>query len=180
MQQRHLVAKRGETGREIAAEFCLPVSLSYVKGSLTCRNMLRCGSKAVLPLRKKSCYGVLSALEILLSRLGLNPRTLDPVASTITITPPRTTRRQVGKHSGLNFKKCYALRYIRLKGGVENRLLIQFCSKMRIEGIRIKILSELCPASWRTRFTSYLLITISIINLILSTKLIIRCSFCSH
>jgi hypothetical protein len=30
-QQGHVVAKREETGREMAAEFCLSVSLSYLK-----------------------------------------------------------------------------------------------------------------------------------------------------
>jgi hypothetical protein len=40
----HLVAKREETKREIAAEFCLIASLSYLKGSLTCRKILRHGA----------------------------------------------------------------------------------------------------------------------------------------
>jgi hypothetical protein len=35
LQKRHLVLM-GETGREMAAEFCLSVSLSYLKVSLTC------------------------------------------------------------------------------------------------------------------------------------------------
>jgi hypothetical protein len=44
LQQKHLLAKRGETGWEIVAEFYLSVglSLSYFKGSLTCRQILRC------------------------------------------------------------------------------------------------------------------------------------------
>jgi hypothetical protein len=36
----------------------------------------------LLPLRRKWCYGFLSP--------GLNPRTLGPVASTLTTSPPRT------------------------------------------------------------------------------------------
>jgi hypothetical protein len=37
LQRIHLVAKWGETRREVAAEFCLSVSLSYFEGSLTFR-----------------------------------------------------------------------------------------------------------------------------------------------
>jgi hypothetical protein len=35
LQQRYLVAKRRETGREMAAEFCSSISLSCLKGYLT-------------------------------------------------------------------------------------------------------------------------------------------------
>jgi hypothetical protein len=90
LQQRHIVAKRGETGRELAAECCLSVSLAYLNGSLTCREVLGHGTD-LLPLRKKSYYGFLSPLKFHRSRLGLNPQTLGPIASTITITPPITT-----------------------------------------------------------------------------------------
>jgi hypothetical protein len=41
LQQTHPVPKPGETGREMAAEFCLSVFLSFLKGSFTCRKMLR-------------------------------------------------------------------------------------------------------------------------------------------
>jgi hypothetical protein len=41
LQQRHLVSTRREIGREMAAEFCLSVSLSHLKGSLTCPNSVR-------------------------------------------------------------------------------------------------------------------------------------------
>jgi hypothetical protein len=88
---RHLVATRGETGREMAAEFCLSVSLSYFKRSLTRSKILRHGPTASLPLRIKSCYGFLSQLKIHRSEPGLNPRTLGPMESMITITSPRTT-----------------------------------------------------------------------------------------
>jgi hypothetical protein len=46
---------------------------------------------AFLPLRRKSCYGVLLPLRIHHLRPGLNPRTLGLMESTITITPYRTT-----------------------------------------------------------------------------------------
>jgi hypothetical protein len=41
LQQRHLISKRGETWRKIVTEFCLSVSLSYLKGSLAFRKILR-------------------------------------------------------------------------------------------------------------------------------------------
>jgi hypothetical protein len=46
---------------------------------------------ALLPHRKKSCCGFLSPLKVHRYQPCLNPRTLGPVASTITITPPRMT-----------------------------------------------------------------------------------------
>jgi hypothetical protein len=48
------------------------------------------GPTALIPLRMKACCGLLSPLQIR-PRPGLNPRTLDPMATTLTITPPRTT-----------------------------------------------------------------------------------------
>jgi hypothetical protein len=83
LQQRHPVSKRGETGREMAAEFCLSVSLSYLKGSLICRK-----------IRRKSCYGFLSPLKIHRSRPSKNHWTLDLMASMITITLSRRNRLQ--------------------------------------------------------------------------------------
>jgi hypothetical protein len=91
LQQWHLVAKRGQSKREIASEFCLSVSLTYPKGSLTCRKTYDMRLTASL-LRRKSCCGFLSLLKINHLCSVLNPRTLRPVASTITITPPRTSR----------------------------------------------------------------------------------------
>jgi hypothetical protein len=44
MLQSHLVAKRGETGREMAAEFFVSVFLSYLKVYLTRREILRHGA----------------------------------------------------------------------------------------------------------------------------------------
>jgi hypothetical protein len=91
LQQRHVVAKRGETGREMVAEFCVLVSLSYLMWSLICSKNLRHGATSLRLLRRKSCYSFLSPLKIHRSRPGLNPRTLGPMTSTITIIPPRTT-----------------------------------------------------------------------------------------
>jgi hypothetical protein len=41
------------------------------------------GPTALLPLRRKSCYGLLSPLKVYHLRSGLNPRTLGAVASTV-------------------------------------------------------------------------------------------------
>jgi hypothetical protein len=49
------------------------------------------GPTALLLLRRKLCYGFLSPLKIHWPRPGLNPRTLGPVASTLTTSPPRVT-----------------------------------------------------------------------------------------
>jgi hypothetical protein len=43
---------------------------------------------ALLPLRRESCCGFLSSLRIHRPRPGFNPRTLGPVASTLTTRPP--------------------------------------------------------------------------------------------
>jgi hypothetical protein len=65
----------------MAAEFCLRnISIHARKVLLHAVN---------LPLRRKLCYGFLSPLKIHRLRPGSNPRTLGPVASTLTTSPPR-------------------------------------------------------------------------------------------
>jgi hypothetical protein len=49
------------------------------------------GPTALLPLRRKWCSGFLSPFKIHRPRSGSNPRTLGPVASTLTTSPPRST-----------------------------------------------------------------------------------------
>jgi hypothetical protein len=51
---------------------------------------------AFLPLRSKACCRFSSQIQIYRSRPRFNPRTLGPVASTLAITPPRTTKRSLG------------------------------------------------------------------------------------
>jgi hypothetical protein len=92
LNQRHLIAKRGETGQEIATEFCLLISLSYLKGSFTCHKILQHGPTALLPIWRKSCYCSLSLVKIHCTWLGLYPWTLGLMASTVTITLPRKTQ----------------------------------------------------------------------------------------
>jgi hypothetical protein len=41
---------------------------------------------------KEVCYGFLSPLKIHRPQPGLNPRTLDPMANTVTTRPPRATK----------------------------------------------------------------------------------------
>jgi hypothetical protein len=88
-------APSGE-GRRNWARNCLWIlptkSLFHTSnGSLTRRKILWHGTGGFTSTRRKSYYGVLLLLQTYRSRRGLNPRTLGPVASTITITPPRTT-----------------------------------------------------------------------------------------
>jgi hypothetical protein len=49
------------------------------------------GPTNLLPLRSRSCYGVLSLLETQRPRPGLNPRTLHLLTNTLTTRPPRAT-----------------------------------------------------------------------------------------
>jgi hypothetical protein len=60
---RNLVAKRGETGREIDAEICLSVSLPYLKKSLTCREVLRHGADGFTSPPKEAVLRIFIALK---------------------------------------------------------------------------------------------------------------------
>jgi hypothetical protein len=64
----------------------LPASIYHTIGIF---NM----SPALLPIRRKMCYGFELPLKIDRPRKGLNPRTLGPVASTITTRPPTDTHQ---------------------------------------------------------------------------------------
>jgi hypothetical protein len=69
-------------------EFCLLQYLIYLKGSLTCREILRHGTPGFTSHPKKGVLLIFIALKNPSLRLGLNPRPLGPVASTLTTTPP--------------------------------------------------------------------------------------------
>jgi hypothetical protein len=60
-------------------------------GPLTCRKILRHGTKTLFPLQRKRRYGLLSALQIHRPRLVFNPRTVGPITSTLRTRPPRVT-----------------------------------------------------------------------------------------
>jgi hypothetical protein len=69
LQQRHLIVRWGETGREIATEF-LPISICHTSRDLyhaiKPHNMVL---TALFPLQRKLCYRFLSPLKIVLSRI---------------------------------------------------------------------------------------------------------------
>jgi hypothetical protein len=69
------------TGREVTTASCLSVSLSYLKGSLTCSKSLRHGVDGFTSLRRELCYGFLSPIKIHRPRPGLSPRTSGPMES---------------------------------------------------------------------------------------------------
>jgi hypothetical protein len=62
LHQKRLVVKRGESGREMFAEFCLSISLSYLKGSLTCK-ILRYGADSFTSPSKEVLIRIFIALR---------------------------------------------------------------------------------------------------------------------
>jgi hypothetical protein len=92
LQQRHLVANGGETGREMTAEFCLSVSLSYLEGSLTCRKILRHGADAFTSHPKKIVPRTSFALKNPSFSAGFEPANFGSNGKhDITITLPRSS-----------------------------------------------------------------------------------------
>jgi hypothetical protein len=70
-------------GTDEGNEFCLTKYLfDTSKGSLTCRKTLRHGADDITSLRTK-----VMLLKNTSPRLGLKPRTLGPIASTLTTRP---------------------------------------------------------------------------------------------
>jgi hypothetical protein len=76
-------------------EFCLSVSEypKYLKGSLTCREILHHGTFGLTPHTKEGVLRIFIALKNLFLRPGLNTRPLSPVASTLTTTSSRRLTR---------------------------------------------------------------------------------------
>jgi hypothetical protein len=73
----------------------------------------RKGPTVLLPLRRKWKSGFLSPLKIHRPRSGSNPRTLGPVASTLTTSPPRTTFAfYFLKIICLNWSPCHATAFL--------------------------------------------------------------------
>jgi hypothetical protein len=68
----------------LAFEVSLFIHQNYILHAVKSYDM---GPTDLLPLRRKACCGFLSPLKICCVLLGLNPPTLDPMASTLTITP---------------------------------------------------------------------------------------------
>jgi hypothetical protein len=91
LQQKHLVAKRGEIWRKCT--WILPISIS-VYTSRVLQHAVKSydmGPSDLLPIRRKSYCGFVSPLNIHRSRPSFYPWTLGPMSSTITIAPPRTS-----------------------------------------------------------------------------------------
>jgi hypothetical protein len=66
------------------------------------------GPTALHPLRRKVCCWFLSTLKIHRPRPGLNPRTLGPMTSMLTISSPRTSKdRSKSTCSTGTVKHCY-------------------------------------------------------------------------
>jgi hypothetical protein len=63
--------------------------LKYLKGSLTCRIILRHMVSGFTSYPKEGVLRIFIAFKSLSPRSGLNPRPLSPVASTLITTPPR-------------------------------------------------------------------------------------------
>jgi hypothetical protein len=81
----YLVASQA-AGREKGMDIVYEISLHTLYISLTCRKILRHGADSFTPPPKEGVLWINIALVNPL-RPDLNPRTLDPVASTLTITP---------------------------------------------------------------------------------------------
>jgi hypothetical protein len=64
LQKRHLVEKLGETGQEMVAKFGLSVSLSYLKGYLARRKVLRQGADGFTSFPKEGVLQIFIALKI--------------------------------------------------------------------------------------------------------------------
>jgi hypothetical protein len=96
--QRHLVvitrdssAEAGKHGWEMAAEFCRRVPIVLV-GFFTGRKSTTWDRRLYFPSEGR-CAADFITLKIHRPRPGLNPRTLCPVASTLTTRPPRATNK---------------------------------------------------------------------------------------
>jgi hypothetical protein len=76
---RNLVAKRRETGREIVGEFCLSVSLSYLKGSLTCRSAIYFCHFQTAPFLRHSAHVCVCGMKWVTHAWSTN-RTLDDLS----------------------------------------------------------------------------------------------------
>jgi hypothetical protein len=71
--------------------------LKYLKGSLTCRKMLRHGTSGFISHPKEGVLLIFIAIKNPSPRSRLNPRPLGPVAITLTTTPQRRPKLVVGQ-----------------------------------------------------------------------------------
>jgi hypothetical protein len=88
---RNLVVSRNNLKR-IGRKFCLRcICFILLRVFLTCREILRHGTAGFISRQMEVVLPFFIALKILCTLPGLNPRTLFPMANTITTRPPRTT-----------------------------------------------------------------------------------------
>jgi hypothetical protein len=71
--------------------------LKYLKGSLTCRKILRHGTSSYTPHPKKGVLQIFIALKNPSPQTGLNPRPLGPVASTLSEICEKKLREKTSK-----------------------------------------------------------------------------------
>jgi hypothetical protein len=97
-QQSHLV-ESGRNGRRKWWIWPWEVFCSYLQVIFTCHKVLRHGAAYFTSSPKEGVLQIFVALKNLSPRPGLNPRTLDLMARTLNITPPRATQAN-GSDSG--------------------------------------------------------------------------------
>jgi hypothetical protein len=70
--------KRGKSGQEMTAEFCLSVSLAYLKGFLTCCEVFQHGADGFTYPLKEVLLQIFIALKNLSLLVGFEPVYLGP------------------------------------------------------------------------------------------------------
>jgi hypothetical protein len=108
----HVVAKQEELRRTSWIWSCavsLFILRRYLKNAVKSHNV---GQTALL-LWRKSCYSFLQPLNNLHPRPDLNPRTSCSVSSTITITLPKTTKKNLGFRN-FSVANYFALSYVKI------------------------------------------------------------------
>jgi hypothetical protein len=106
-------------------------------GTLIRRKVLRHGDDGFIFTPKEVVLRIFIALKIHRSRPGLNPRSLDSVVSTITITPPRAmrSRRRWKDNIKMNVRQMgvrILSTFIWIEVGSSNELLVGTVVNLRV------------------------------------------------
>jgi hypothetical protein len=90
----------------MAEKFCLWPNFHVITGFFNMPQIWDRGQTAVLPFRRKACWGFFSPEKFLLLRSGLNLRTRVPEDSMLTTRPskPLFWREGFGNHVGCQYK----------------------------------------------------------------------------
>jgi hypothetical protein len=86
-------SKQAEWAKGLRIRSCEVFLLILASGFFTCRKFSRHGASGFTSLPKERVLRIFIALKNPSPRLGLNPRTLGPVVTTLAITAPRRCRR---------------------------------------------------------------------------------------